>query len=308
MRKLLSGYPKWLVFALAGLLGAGVFNAGYEFFHLLFTSDDDSRRAVPLLVRMFGTGVWFCCPSVGVAIAVFHCQRILLGADAEDFFSALIHPLAVGVLLGFLSGALAECLFQVLLGSPSSALFTETLRAIAWGLAGAGLGLTLSLVVPNLKKSRASLFGFAGGVAGGIGFIFVNAVVQSLLGSSVSAAGQEFANIAARLVGTSIIGLFVGLSVAVAEATAKEGYLRVVWGPGEFTRVNLGDKPVTVGSSRESTIRMASSAGYPPVVATFSLQNGQAMMVNHMSHSTHPLRNGNKLTLGSVVIEIHLFS
>ena len=32
------------------------------------------------------------------------------------------------------------------------------------------------------------------------------------------------------------------------------------------------------------------------------------MMVNHMSHSTHPLRNGNKLTLGSVVIEIHLFS
>ena len=308
MRKFLSGYPKWLVFALAGLLGAGIFNAGYEFLNLIFSSDDDSRRAVPLLARMFGTGVWFCCPSVGVAIAVFHCQRVLLGADSEDFFSALIRPLAVGVLLGFMSGALAECLFQVLLSSRSSALFTETLRAIAWGLAGAGLGLTLSLVVPNLKKGRAALFGFGGGIAGGIGFIIVNAMMQAAFASGGSDAVLELANVAGRLVGTSVIGLFVGLSVAVAEATAKEGYLRVVWGPGEFTRVNLGEKPVLVGSSRESTVRMASSAGYPPIVATFSLQKGQATMVNHMSRTTHVLRNGNKLTLGTVVIEIHLFS
>ena len=35
MRKFLSGYPKWLVFALAGLLGAGIFNAGYEFLNLI---------------------------------------------------------------------------------------------------------------------------------------------------------------------------------------------------------------------------------------------------------------------------------
>jgi hypothetical protein len=184
----------------------------------------------------------------------------------------------------------------------------ETLRAIAWGLAGAGLGLTLSLVVPNLKKGRAALFGFAGGMAGGIGFIIVNAMMQAAFASGGSDSVQLFANIAGRLVGTGIIGMFVGLSVAVAEATAKEGYLRVVWGPGEFTRVNLGDKQVLVGSSRESTVRMASSAGYPPIVATFSLQKGQATLVNHMSRTTHILRNGNKLTLGTVVIEVHLFS
>ena len=308
MRKLLSAYPKWLVFALAGLLGAGLFNAGYELLNLLIASDDDARRNVPLLVRMFHTGAWFCCPSVGVAIFIFQCQRVLLGADSEDFIAALIRPLAVGVFLGFLSGALAECLFQVLLSSRSSELFVETVRTIAWGLAGGGLGLTLSFVVPNLKSTRSALFGFIGGLVGGVGFILVNFVMSGLLAASSSASDQELVDVAARLVGTGIIGLFIGLSVAVAEATAKEGYLRVVWGPGEFTRVNLGAKPVTVGSSRESTIRMAASAGYPPIVATFSLQNGQATMVNHMSRTTHALRNGNKLTLGSVVIEIHLFS
>jgi Ca-activated chloride channel family protein len=306
MRKFLSSYPKWLVFALAGLIGAGVFNGSYELLRILFSSDEDSVTRTPLLLRMFSTGVWFCCPAVGVTLVVFLCQRLLLGA--EEFLSAILRPLAAGVFFGFLSGAIAECLFQVMITARSSGFFVETLRSFAWGLAGAGLGLTLSLVVPNLNKGRAALFGFGGGIAGGIGFIIVNAVMQAAFASGGSDSVQQFANIAGRLVGTGIIGMFVGLSVAVAEATAREGYLRVVWGPGEFTRVNLGEKPVLVGSSRESTVRMASSAGYPPIVATFSLQKGQATMVNHMSRTTHVLRNGNKLTLGTVVIEIHLFS
>lgn len=305
MRKLLSQYPKWFVFALAGLLGAGIWNAGYEFIGVSFPEDTPGASFF-LLKRIFFTGLWFCCPSVGVIFFIFLCQRILLGA--EEFFTSMLQPIAAGVFLGFASGAAAELLFQSLLNSRSSFLFVETLRAIAWGLAGGGLGLTLSLVVPNLNRGRAALFGFLGGLAGGVGFILVNAVIHSVMTTVDSASDQEVANIVARLVGTSIIGLFVGLSVAVAEATAKEGYLRVVWGPGEFTRVNLGEKPVTVGSSRESTVRMAASAGYPPIVATFSLQKGQASMVNHMSRTTHALRNGNKLTLGKVVIEVHLFS
>lgn len=306
MRKFLSSYPKWLVFALAGLLGAGLFNSGYEFINLLFSADDESRLRVSMLKRMFSTGVWFCCPGVGLTLTLFLCQRLLLGA--EDFLSGLLRPLLAGIFLGFLSGAFAECLFQVVLNSRSSALFVEILRAIAWGLAGAGLGLTLSLVIPNLSKLRALFFGFGGGFAGGVGFIAVNAVIHAVFASGGSDSVQQFSNIAGRLAGTSMIGFFIGLSLAVAEATAKEGYLRVVWGPGEHTRVNLGEKPVLVGSSRESTVRMAASTGYPPIVATFSLQKGQATMVNHMSRTTHVLRNGNKLTLGTVVIEIHLFS
>jgi Ca-activated chloride channel family protein len=306
MRKLLSAYPKWLVFALAGLLGAGLFNAAHELIELLFFTRDAARQHESSVGMIFYSGVWFCFPSVGVVIAVFLCQRVLLGA--EDFLGALLGPLALGVSLGFLSGAAAQLIFQSILSEGSSAFFVETIRVFAWGLAGGALGLSLSLAIPNLSKQRAFLYGVVGGVAGGVGFIIAAAITSGLFSTLSTGSAVDLASIAARLVGTSIIGLFIGLSVAVAEATAKEGYLRVVWGPGEFTRVNLGEKPVTVGSSRESTIRMASSAGYPPIVATFSLQGGRAQMVNHMSRSTHALRNGNKLTLGSVVIEIHLFS
>ncbi len=301
MRKFLSSYPKWIVFGFAGLLGAGLLNCACELFMSGLLSPDES-----LVRRIMGTGVWFCFPTLGVTLFVFLCQRVLL--DADDFLLALLRPMAAGAFLGFLSGVAAECLFQSMLNPGSGFFFTETLRTFAWGLAGAGLGLTLSMVVPNLQRGRAATFGFVGGLAGGIGFTLVGLAVRAILGSGAPDMQPDYANIASRLVGTSIIGLFVGLSVAVAEATAKEGYLRVVWGPGEFTRVNLGEKPVTVGSSRESTVRMAASAGYPPIVATFSLQKGQASMVNHMSRTTHVLRNGNKLTLGKVVIEVHLFS
>ncbi len=283
MRKFLSSYPKWLVFALAGLLGAGFLNGVFEVFFY------DPRAGRTFLTVALFTGAWCGFFSAGIAFALFTVQRSLLGA--EEFLADSIKPLAIGFALGGLSGAAAQFMYSFAHSSGIRA--GELPRIIAWAMAGGGLGLALSLAVPNLKPIRAFLFGGLGGFAGAIGFIAVCYVAN---------------DVGARLVGTSIIGMFVGLSVAVAEATAKEGFLRVVWGPGEYTRVNLGDKPVLVGSSRESTVRMASSDGYPPIVATFSLEKGQATMVNHMSRTTHVLRNGNKLTLGKVVIEIHLFS
>ncbi len=283
MRKFLSSHPKWVVFALAGLLGAALFNAVFE---ILFPV---TRTQHTFVAITFFTGAWVGFFSAGIALALFTVQRALLGA--EEYFWESFKPLGIGFALGGVSGAAAQIMYSMSLSSGINAW--ELPRIIAWAMAGGGLGLALSLAVPNLQPLRAFLFGALGGFAGSLGFLLV---------------GYFFNDIGARLVGTGIIGLFVGLSVAVAEATAKEGYLRVVWGPGEYTRVNLGSKPVLVGSSRESTVRMASSAGYPPIVATFSLQNGQATMVNHMSRTTHVLRNGNKLTLGSVVIEIHLFA
>ena len=283
MRKLLSGYPKWLVFALAGLLGAGIFNAIVE---LLFGGGGPEHSLFAVAASI---GVRFGFFGAGITLALFIVQRVLLGA--EDFLRECLKPIVAGFALGFFAGAAAQYFYYF--AKSLGLQVGEIPRILAWALAGGGLGVAISLAIPNLNLGRSFIYGAVGGALGALGFIAVCSVADDVGG---------------RLVGTSIIGLFVGLSVAVAEATAKEGFLRVVWGPGEFTRVNLGDKPVTVGSSRESTIRMAASAGYPPIVATFSLQNGQATMVNHMSRSTHALRNGNKLALGSVVIEIHLFS
>lgn len=286
MRKFLTSYPKWVIFSLAGMMGAVIFNSFYE----LIGNDRGNRDFITIALH---TGFWYSWFSVGVVFALFMVQRTILGA--EEYFKESIKPLLIGLGIGFLSGAFAQILYGLMRGG-------EVTRVIAWSLAGGGLGFAISLAIPNLKASRAFLFGLLGGLVGGICFIVAFEVLTGLGGVGTN----KIANIAARLTGLGAIGFFVGLSVAIAESTAKEGYLRVVWGPGEFTRVNLGESPVIVGSSRESTIRTPSSRAYPPVVATFSLEKGQAKLINHMAGSTHILKDGNKLNLGTIVIEVHL--
>jgi Ca-activated chloride channel family protein len=286
MRKFLTSYPKWVIFSLAGMLGAMIFNSFYE----LIGDNHENRNFITLALF---TGFWYSWFSVGVVLALSLIQRTILGA--EEYFKDSIKPILIGLSIGFLSGAFAQILFALMEGG-------EFIRVIAWSLAGGGLGFAISLAIPNLKASRAFLFGLLGGLVGGICFIIAFEVFSHLRGVDMN----KIANIAARLTGLGAIGFFVGLSVAIAESTTKQGYLRVIWGPGEFTRVNLGETPVIVGSSRESTIRTASSSGYPSVVATFSLEKGQAKLINHMAGSTHILKDGNKLNLGTIVIEVHL--
>jgi Ca-activated chloride channel family protein len=150
----------------------------------------------------------------------------------------------------------------------------------------------LSLIIPNLDRGKAILGGLIGGVLAGV-------ILSLLLAGSPSFA---------RFVACIILGGSVGLSMAVVEAMAREGYLRVIWGPGEFTTVNLGATPVTVGTGTESTVKIPKSSGFPATIATFIMHDGKASMYHNMTGATHPLRDGNKLPLGTVTIEVKLFS
>jgi hypothetical protein len=55
-------------------------------------------------------------------------------------------------------------------------------------------------------------------------------------------------------------------------------------------------------------VRLPIKSGYPPEIASFQLKDGKAVLTNHMSKTTHILKNGNKLTLGSVVIEVRIIA
>jgi Ca-activated chloride channel family protein len=163
------------------------------------------------------------------------------------------------------------------------------LMVVAWVVVGGLLGLAFSFIIPNLDRGKAVLGGLIGGVLAGV-------VLTQMPGTY------------GRLLACLILGGAVGLSVAVVEALAREGYLRVIWGPGEFTTVNLGATPVTVGTGPESTVKIPKSSGFPATIATFTMKGGKAVMFHNMTGATHPLRDGNKLPLGTVTIEVKLFS
>jgi uncharacterized protein YegL len=234
-------------------------------------------------------GLWvgLVCFGIGVAIETF--QQVLLGASLRPL--PVLRTMAISLGLGFAAGVIAQALYAYALGEAKDVGALP--RVVSWALVGAGLGLSISLAIPNLNVFRSVLFGALGGLVAVGGFLLV------------AASGSEMAS---RLMGASFLGLFIALAVTIAEAVAREAYLVVHWAKNESTTVNLGTRPVMIGTSRDSTVRMSAKSGYPAQIASFELKDGKALLTNHMSRTTHVLKDGNKLTLGTVVIEVRILS
>jgi len=239
------------------------------------------------LTVVMSVGLWLSMVSVGVGLSLVMVQKFMMTGSLSP--ESLLKALSLGTLIGALSGVCGQTLFFVLdaLGAPGA--FGRTL---AWVVVGAGLGFAMTFVIPNIPKARALLCASAGGLVGSIAFSLLNFM--------------HFSDFGARLIAAIVLGFSVGIAVTMAETIAREAYLIVHWAKNESSTVNIGKAPVLVGTTSEATVRLSTRSGYPGMVASFKLVDGQATLHNHMSRTTHALKDGNKLTLGSVVIEVRI--
>ena len=264
---------------------------------IVFTLDYIRAPAAPrklgvsgFLLGVASVGLTLGFLALGTSSAISLAQARLLGSDSwlpRDFGKIILLSLCSGVAAGFVGQALLTIMVSHM-DSSGGKLF----KIVAWIVVGGMLGFAFSLIIPNLNRGKAIMGGLIGGVLAGF--------VLSLVLAGVPSVG--------RLAACVILGGATGLSIALVEALAREGYLRVIWGPGEFTTVNLGSMPVTVGTGVESTVKIPKSSGFPETIATFTMHDGKASMYHNMTGATHPLRDGNKLPLGTVTIEVKLFS
>ena len=232
-------------------------------------------------------GLWVGLVCFGIGVAVEAIQQLMLGGLVRPL--PVLRTMAISLALGFAAGVIAQALYAYALGGAKE--WGQVPRVVSWIFVGAGLGLSISLAIPNLSALRAVLLGALGGLVAVGGFLLV------------SSSGSETAS---RLMGASFLGLFIAFAVSVAEAVAREAYLVVHWAKNETSTVNLGSRPVMIGTSGESTVRLSPKTGYPAAVASFELKDGKAVMTNHMSRTTHVLKDGNKLTLGAVIVEVRI--
>ena len=233
-------------------------------------------------------GLWLSLVSIGIGLLLVGTQRFMLGGDLRA--AGLLKAAALGTLIGAVSGVCAQTAY---FGLSSFGLPDLVGRIFSWMLVGAGLGLAMTLVIPNIPRPRTLLCGAAGGFVGAIGFTLIVAVMS-------------FSDFGGRLSGAMVLGFSVGIAVAMAEMIAREAFLIVHWAKNESSTVNIGKSTVEIGTTNESTVRLSSKTGYPARVASFKLVDGKATLINHMSQTTHILKDGNKLTLGTVVIEVRI--
>jgi Ca-activated chloride channel family protein len=240
------------------------------------------------LTGVASVGLWLSMVSIGVGLSLVAAQKFMLTGSLRA--PGLLKATLIGTLIGAASGVCGQTLFFLLdaLGSPDALG-----KILAWVVVGAGLGFAMTFVIPNIPRTKTILCVSAGGLVASLAFLLLVGVMYfSLFGG--------------RVVGALLIGGSVGIAVAMAEAIAREAYLIVHWAKNEKSTVNMGGAPVLVGTSVESTVRISPKSGYPAAVASFKLVDGKPTLINHMSHTTHVLKDGNKLTLGTVVIEVRI--
>jgi hypothetical protein len=230
-------------------------------------------------------GAWTSLLAIGLAAALTGGQNLLLRKSLLTKRQAL--PLwGGGLLAGLLAGMVSQAAFSSLASYPVLIGFG---RVFGWILLGGILGFGMSYIIPNLPRRSALIAGAAGGLAGAIAFILAVSILPDSL---------------ARLLGAAILGSAIGLMIAWAEKLAREACLIVHWGPKERTLLNLGERPVVLGSSNEADLYLPKEMGFPPISALVTFRGGKIEMQNKMTNTNHELKSGNKLQLGDLLVEV----
>lgn len=162
-------------------------------------------------------------------------------------------------------------------------------QILGWPVLGLVLGLGMTLAIPNLKGRHAALAGVLGGLIGGLAF---------------GVAAGPLSDAAARCAGAASLGLALGLIIRFIEQLAREAALVVHWDEHERSVLNLGPRPIVLGSGRHADLYLPREKGFPETTATITFNHGLVEVENRLSGRNSILPGGQRLRLGPVWLEV----
>jgi hypothetical protein len=150
----------------------------------------------------------------------------------------------------------------------------------------------MAFFIPNLRSDKGLLGGALGGAAGALGFL---AVAPVLRGTATGDAG-------ARLLGAALLGLCLGLMVALAEQVFRKAWLEIRYGGKETRTVNLGPEPVSIGS--DTRISMIYARNAPPQAFRYWFRDGKVNRVDAVTGQVTEMRPGEQQAVGAVTVVV----
>ena len=276
---------KTLIFGAAAGAGALVGELVSELFRL------NENIPSTFFQLVLNVGIWAACIGLGITVALNIAQNLQLKRLPPA--GVLVKTALIGIAIGIAGGAAAQIIFGLTSGIST---FVEIMsRVICWGILGWGLGFGASFYVPNYPVKRAMLAGLAGGVVGGAVFRATFFIPEPF----------------GRVIGITILGLFIGFAISFIEEALREAWITVIWGPKESVTISLGAKPIVFGSSREADVFLPSRPGgvvVPPVRAVVSLENGQAILDDKQSGQRSVVQNGSEFQLDRLRVVVGMKS
>ena len=284
---LAKGKSPVVVMTIAGLLG-GI--AGYVLSELI--QGGDSSRFFPESLYL-STGVWFMLIIAGIGLLLSASQGII-EKNVEKSTSNILTALPALAIGGFISGAVAQKVYEMLLENDGSQV---TARTIAWGIAGGLGGLAVGAGFRSLVRVRnCGIGGLGGGLLGG------------LLFDQIATDGGS----SARFVGIVLIGTLMGLFIALLDAATTDYYLELASGEQRGQQFVLFDNASIIGCARtvavtlvrdplvtEQHVRATKTSGG---LAIECLKGASAVIINGQSTQNGTLPVGGTIQIGNTVL------
>lgn len=264
-----------------------------------------SESDIALAVRL-SSAICFCGVGLAIGAIMGLGEGIYYGSSSNAAKYAGIGA-GLGLVLGFVSGFIAQIIYSALLSDTSeytSEIYLAVVRALGWGILGAGIGLSIGLIKPEkMRIINCSLGGLAGGFIGG--FIF------NFLANSLST-GETDTGMIPRLVGIIIMGALIGLGIGLLEQFAKSAWLKVIRGEFEGKEYLVFEGKTTIGNSGKNTIVLFKDKLVAPNHCEI-IQEGNkyilvdkgspiGTLVNGMRITRHILKQGDAIAIGNSVL------
>jgi hypothetical protein len=243
------------------------------------TQTYEEKDRIPLLLAI---GVWTMVIAGGIGLLIVVGQQLYVRQSWVSLSGGGL-ALGGGFLAGLAGGILGQLFFQFM---PATTAWEAVGRILGWSLLGGLIGLGMTLSVPNLKWHRGLLGGLLGGFLGALAFQVISGI-GSLPG---------------RWIGAAILGLCIGLMVALAELAFRRWWLEIAFGPREVRTITLG--AATVGIGGDENLASIFVPGALPVALRYYIQEDRVLCEDVATRQTTEVMPGEQRQIGKVTIKV----
>ena len=273
-------------------------SALYEAYENDFHSDEDELSKAMEGVTRTHTALWSAIIALFIGLFLGLGEGIYYGSKENTIKYALIGA-GISILVGAISGYLAQWMYASMLTDYSSDFTKALVRGLGWAIMGVGIGLSVGLIKPEQKRILfCSLGGVCGAFIGGFLFNYVCDIIPN--------------DIVARGFAIVIMGLLIGVGVGILEQFAKAAWLKVIRGEFEGKEYLVFEGTTSIGNSGKNTIVLFKDKLVAPnhcdIVQEGSkyvlVDKGSPMgtVVNGMRVTRHVLKQGDAVAIGNSVL------
>ncbi len=265
-------------------------------------SEEELLQAVNTATRI-SSAVFSACIALSLGALLGVGEGVFYGSREKAARYALLGA-GIAIVLGFVSGYIAQGLYASLISAEVSTAGNALVRGVGWSIMGCGVGLAVGLIKPAGKRILyCALGGLGGGFLGGFLFDFIFEAVRF---------GENDTGTLSRGVGIVVMGLLIGLGIGLLEQFAKQAWLKVVRGEFEGKEYLVFAGATSIGNNGKNTIVLFKDklvgAHHCDIVLEGSryvlTDSGSPLgtMVNGLPVTRHVLKRGDAIAVGNTVL------